>query len=95
MTERTPPTDADSLLARLDEDGIERLWVVYYDYVGRAAGKIIPKRSFRGAVRGGVCLPAGEGEFDLGAGRLDRLWIFGGIGRCRWLWRRLRGRGPG
>ncbi len=49
-----PPTDADALLARLDDDGIEHFWVIYHDYGGRAAAKTLPRESFRGAVRDGV-----------------------------------------
>jgi len=62
--DRTPPTDADSLLARLQEDGIERLWVVYHDYSGRAQGKIIPRASMRSAVRGGVVFAKANLDFD-------------------------------
>lgn len=49
-----PPLDATDLLARLDADGGEHLWVVYHDYGGRAAAKTLPRESFQGAVRDGV-----------------------------------------
>ncbi len=64
MTENATPVDADALLARLEADGIERLWVVYYDYLGRAQGKVIPKRSFRSAVHGGVVFAKANLDFD-------------------------------
>ena len=58
------PQTADALLARLEVDGIERLWVVYHDYLGRAGGKIIPKGSFRSAVLGGVVFARANLDFD-------------------------------
>ena len=64
VTENAAPLEADALLARLDADEIERLWVVYYDYLGRAQGKVIPKRGFRGAVRGGVVFAKANLDFD-------------------------------
>jgi glutamine synthetase len=48
------PTDGGSLLARLEDDGIEYFWVVYHDYGGRAQAKTLPRESFRGAVNDGV-----------------------------------------
>ena len=48
------PTDAETLLARLEADGIEHFWVVYHDYGGRAAAKTLPREGFRSAVRDGV-----------------------------------------
>ena len=58
------PTDAGSLLQRLENDGIERLWVVYHDYLGRSAGKIVPRASFRSAVLGGVVFAKANLNFD-------------------------------
>lgn len=58
------PQTAEALLARLEADGIERLWVVYHDYLGRAGGKIIPKMSFRNAVRTGVVFARANLDFD-------------------------------
>ena len=49
-----PPTDSTALLARLNADEIEHLWVVYHDYGGRAQAKTLPRESFRGAVNDGV-----------------------------------------
>lgn len=48
------PTDAESLLRRLEEDGIEHLWVVYHDFSGRGSAKTMPVESFRSTVRSGV-----------------------------------------
>lgn len=52
MTSR--PKDADALLRRLEEDGIEHLWVIYHDYSGRGSAKTMPLESFRSTVRSGV-----------------------------------------
>jgi glutamine synthetase len=56
--------DAASLLQRLEEDGVERLWVVYHDYLGRSAGKIVPQASFRSAIHGGVVFAKANLNFD-------------------------------
>ena len=58
------PTDAAGLLQRLADDGIERLWVVYHDYLGRSAGKIVPQASFRSAIHGGVVFAKANLHFD-------------------------------
>jgi glutamine synthetase len=63
-TPRDRPTDATTLLRRLDADGIEHLWVVYHDYLGRAAGKVVPRASFRSAVLGGVVFAKANLNFD-------------------------------
>ena len=52
MTNR--PVDENSLLNRLEADGIEHLWVIYHDYSGRGSAKTIPLESFRSTVRDGV-----------------------------------------
>ncbi len=64
MSGSANPSDQDVLLARLERDGIERLWVVFHDYLGRACGKVIPKSSFRAAVTGGVVFAKANLEFD-------------------------------
>ena len=46
--------DPEAMLARLDKDGIEHLWVVYHDYGGRGQAKTLPRESFRSAIRDGV-----------------------------------------
>jgi glutamine synthetase len=58
------PETADDLLARLEADGIERLWVVYRDYLGRGGGKVVPRESFQSAVRGGVVFARANLDFD-------------------------------
>src|SRR5829696_2447467 len=48
------PIDSASLLARLEADAIEHIWVAYHDYGGRAQAKTLPRESFRSAVNDGV-----------------------------------------
>jgi glutamine synthetase len=52
MVDRLNGTNA--LLGQLKRDGIERLWVVYHDYGGRAQAKTLPPESFSGAIEDGV-----------------------------------------
>jgi glutamine synthetase len=52
MTNR--PVDENSLLNRLEADGIEHLWVIYHDYSGRGSAKTMPLESFRSTVHDGV-----------------------------------------
>jgi len=52
MTNR--PVDENSLLNRLEADGIEHLWVIYHDYSGRGSAKTMPLESFRSTVYDGV-----------------------------------------
>ncbi len=47
-------TDGSALLQRLEQDGIEHLWVVYHDYSARGSAKSMPKETFRGTIRDGV-----------------------------------------
>jgi glutamine synthetase len=58
------PATSDELLARLEADGVERLWVVYHDYIGRACAKIIPAASFASAVNSGVVFANANLDFD-------------------------------
>jgi glutamine synthetase len=58
-----PSAGTEELLARLDRDGIEHLWVTYLDYSGRACAKTIPRREFRGAATAGVVFA--KANFDL------------------------------
>lgn len=44
----------EELLARLERDGVENLWVIYHDYSGRSCAKTIPKERFKAAVERGV-----------------------------------------
>ena len=64
MTSVTTPTTRETLLARLEADGIERLWVVYHDYLGRAGAKIVPANSFRSTVNGGIVFANANLDFD-------------------------------
>ena len=59
------PRDADTLLAQLDEDGIDYLWVTYHDYSGRASSKTMPRASFRSAVRDGVVFALANLNMDI------------------------------
>src|SRR3954468_22289331 len=47
-------TDGAGLLRRLDQDGIDHLWVSYHDYSGRASAKTMPRETFRSTIRDGV-----------------------------------------
>src|SRR5215207_2613350 len=57
--------DADGLLRRLDEDGIEHLWVAYHDYSGVPSAKTIPPESFRSSVRDGVVFALANLDMDI------------------------------
>jgi len=55
----TSPSDrARNLVARLERDGIEHLWVVYADYNGRSQGKAIPRARFPSTVSRGITFAA-------------------------------------
>ena len=58
------PTDTASLLQRLEEDALARVWVVYHDYLGRAGGKIIPVESFAGVADAGVVFATANLDHD-------------------------------
>jgi glutamine synthetase len=60
---QTPATSAE-LLTKLQEDRIERLWVIYHDYLGRAGAKIIPAGSIASAVSTGVVFARANLDFD-------------------------------
>ncbi|HEY8448207.1 MAG TPA: glutamine synthetase family protein [Thermomicrobiales bacterium] len=57
--------DADSLLRRLEQDGIEHLWVIYHDYSGRPCAKTIPPEGFRSVVREGVVFAMANLDMDI------------------------------
>lgn len=59
------PNTADALLAALDRDGIDHLWITYLDYSGRACAKSIPRASCRGAVKDGVVFALGNLDLDM------------------------------
>ena len=58
------PTTGDELLAALERDGIEHLWVTYLDYSGKACSKTIPRGGFRSAVRDGVIFAMANLDMD-------------------------------
>ena len=57
--------DSQALLAKLDEDQVEHLWVIYHDFSGRACAKTIPKARFAGAVNNGVVFARANLDFTL------------------------------
>lgn len=57
--------DAAMLLARLERDGIEHLWVTYHDYSGVACAKTMPRSSFRSAVEDGVVFAMANLNMDI------------------------------
>lgn len=59
------PADATELLLRLQEDGIEHLWIAYYDYSGVGSAKTIPPGSFRSGVTDGVVFATANLDMDI------------------------------
>src|SRR5215211_114238 len=57
--------DADELLRRLEQDGIEHFWVAYHDYSGVACAKTMPVESFRSTVRDGVVFAMANLDMDI------------------------------
>lgn len=57
--------DKQDLLQRLKEDRIQNLWVVYYDYSGRACAKTIPPSQFDRVVDAGVVFARANLSFAL------------------------------
>jgi glutamine synthetase len=55
--------DKKDLLKRLQEDGIENLWVVYHDYNGRACAKTVPKAKFEGVLEEGIVFARANLDF--------------------------------
>ena len=58
-------SDADGLLRRLDDDGIEHLWIAYHDYSGVPSAKSIPPESFRSSVHDGVVFALANLDMDI------------------------------
>ena len=54
----------EEFLARLDEDGVEHLWVTYHDYSGVAGAKNLPKNRFRSAVEDGIAFARANLSFN-------------------------------
>jgi glutamine synthetase len=57
--------DADELLRRLEQDGIEHFWVAYHDYSGVASAKTVPPEAFRSTVRDGVVFAMANLDMDI------------------------------
>lgn len=57
--------DTRELLKRLDDDGIEHLWVVYHDYSGRSCAKIVPRERFVSVAKRGVVFARANLDFTL------------------------------
>ena len=55
----------EEILQRLEEDGIEHLWVTYHDYSGVAGAKSVPKEGFRSALENGVMFALANLNFDV------------------------------
>lgn len=54
----------EELLARLDKDDVEHLWVTYHDYSGVARAKSVPKDRFQSVVEGGIAFARANLNFD-------------------------------
>ncbi|MDQ3044872.1 MAG: hypothetical protein M3R06_06960, partial [Chloroflexota bacterium] len=48
------PSTSEEVLERLEADQIERLWVIYHDYSGRAEAKTVPRSAFDSTVKRGL-----------------------------------------
>lgn len=57
--------DAQEVLARLESDGIEHLWVIFHDYSGRSCTKTVPKERFAGIFEKGVVFARADLGFNL------------------------------
>jgi glutamine synthetase len=55
----------DEVLARLERDGIERLWVAFHDYSGRACAKSNPRHSMPSALRTGMVFAKANLNMDV------------------------------
>jgi glutamine synthetase len=65
LQERSPRVQTEEILQRLEEDGIEHLWVTYHDYSGVAGAKSVPKEGFRSALENGVMFALANLNFDV------------------------------
>jgi glutamine synthetase len=57
--------DAQEVLNRLENEGIEHLWVIYHDYSGRSCTKTIPKERFASVIDKGVVFARANLDFNL------------------------------
>jgi glutamine synthetase len=55
----------DDVLERLENDGIEQLWITYHDYNGKPCAKTVPKEEFRSALSDGIIFAYANLNFDL------------------------------
>lgn len=53
------------VLSRLDNDGIENLWVIWHDYSGRSCAKTVSKDRLAGAFDKGVVFAKADLDFNL------------------------------
>ena len=56
--------DAEELLGKLEEDGVDHLWITYHDYSGVSGAKSVPKGRFRSAVEDGIVFARANLNFD-------------------------------
>ncbi len=57
--------ETQEVLARLEGEGIEHLWVIYHDYSGRACAKTVPKEGFASVLDKGVVFARANLDFNL------------------------------
>lgn len=57
--------DELELLQKLENDGIEHLWVIYHDYSGRSCAKTVPKDQFASVTKRGVVFARANLDFTL------------------------------
>jgi glutamine synthetase len=56
--------DAQTVLNRLESEGVEHLWVIYHDYSGRSCAKTIPQERFAGVFDKGVVFARANLDFN-------------------------------
>jgi glutamine synthetase len=57
--------NAREVLSRLENEGVEHLWVIYHDYSGRACAKTVPKERFADIFDKGVVFARANLDFSL------------------------------
>jgi glutamine synthetase len=55
----------EDILQRLNDDGIQNLWVIYHDYSGRACAKTVPPHRFKSALERGIVFARANMDFNL------------------------------
>lgn len=68
--------DPQQLLRRLDEDGIQRLFVVFHDYSGRACAKVVPRSSFASIARDGLVFALANLNMDSNDAQVSGATLF-------------------